>query len=175
MLSLCFFSCLFDGVKGKLVSIFFSTVPLLIILIFNIVLYILTWIRLRTEAKRLKYVLGKDAKTVRASHGAARTMSLFVVAFFVQWWALAVYGTWQLITADVPQLLFQFVTTYSNVGGILNGVVYIIIRRRQASSTKNNKESTSDANASKDHEKGNRVNLDTAKQSAAYSTTSKKY
>lgn len=44
---------------------------------------------------------------------------------------MALYGIWQMI-APVPQSLFQFVTTFSNIGGILNGVVYIIIRRRRA-------------------------------------------
>ena len=57
-------------------------------------------------------------------------MSLFVLAFFIQWWAMTVYGVWQLVK-DVPQLLFNFVTTFSNVGGILNGIVFIIIVRRK--------------------------------------------
>jgi hypothetical protein len=58
---------------------------------------------------------------VQLSHRAAKTMSLFVVAFFVQWLPMSLYGIWQLID-DVPQLLFSFVTTFSNVGGILNGI-----------------------------------------------------
>ena len=167
------YSCYFDGVKGEIANVFFTTVPLLLVLTINIVLYILTWIRLRTEAKRLKYVLGKDAKTVRASHGAARTMSLFVVAFFVQWWAMAVYGIWQLATDDVPQLLFQFVTTYSNIGGILNGIVYIIIRRRKSSATKDNKESSREDIVSQDSGKGPSVSLDNL--NASYSKTLEKY
>ena len=57
-------------------------------------------------------------------------MSLFVAAFLIQWWAMALYGISQLV-AIVPQALFQFVTTFSNVGGILNAIVYIIIRRRK--------------------------------------------
>lgn len=124
--------CYFDGVKGKITNICFTTAPLLIILLINIVLYILTWQRIHVESKRLKDVLGKKARAARASHRAARTMSLFVTAFFVQWWAMALYGVWQLVDENlVPQALFQFVTTFSNVGGILNGIVYIIIRRRK--------------------------------------------
>ena len=167
------YSCYFDGVKGEIVNVFFTTVPLLLVLTINIILYILTWIRIHKEAKRLKYVLGKDAKTVRASHGAARTMSLFVMAFFVQWWAMAVYGIWQLATDDVPQLLFQFVTTYSNIGGILNGIVYIIIRRRKSSATKDNKENSRDDIVSQDSGKGPSVSLDNL--NASYSKTLEKY
>ena len=33
--------------------------------------------------------------------------SLFVTAFFAQWWAMALYGIWQML-ATVPQTLFQF-------------------------------------------------------------------
>lgn len=107
----------------------------------NIVLYFLTWQRISVEGKRLKNALGKNAKSIRASHQAARTMSLFVTAFFAQWWAMALYGTWQLIDENVPQALFQFVTTFSNIGGILNGIVYIIIRRRKTRAIKDTEES----------------------------------
>lgn len=131
-----YFSCYFDGVKGKITNICFTTIPLLIILVMNIILYFLTWQRISVEAKRLKNALGKNAKSIRASHQAARTMSLFVTAFFAQWWAMALYGMWQLIDENVPQALFQFVTTFSNIGGILNGIVYIIIRRRKTRAIK---------------------------------------
>ena len=165
---------MFDGVKGEIANIFFTTVPLLLIFISNVILYALTWVRLRSEAQRLKYVLGKDAKTVRASHSAARNMSLFVVAFFVQWWAIAVYGTWQLLSDVVPQLIFQFVTTYSNVGGTLNGIVFIIIRRRNRLNKKD-KESTGDENVSEESRKGNKVTQDIQKQDVTYSQTIEKY
>ncbi|KAJ8310604.1 hypothetical protein KUTeg_012469 [Tegillarca granosa] len=132
--------CYFDGVKGKITNICFTTIPLLVILVMNTALYFITWQRIRVEGKRLKNVLGNSAKSIRASHQAARTMSLFVIAFIAQWWAMALYGTWQLIDENVPLALFQFVTTFSNVGGILNGVVYIIIRRRKLRAIKDTEE-----------------------------------
>ncbi|KAK3093666.1 hypothetical protein FSP39_018658 [Pinctada imbricata] len=144
--------CYFDGVKGELANIFFTTVPLLLILSINIVLYCLTWHRIHDEAVRLQDSLGKDARMIRASHKAARTMSLFVAAFFVQWWAMALYGIWQLV-AEVPQTLFQFVTTFSNIGGILNGIVYIIIRRRKLMGPKESSGSREDI-VSQDSGKG---------------------
>ncbi|XP_062593169.1 uncharacterized protein LOC134254648 [Saccostrea cucullata] len=123
--------CYFDGVKGEVANLFFTTVPLLTVLLMNIIVYGLTWKRIRSESKRLQHTLGQEAATIRASLQAAKTMSLFVTAFFAQWWAMALYGIWQML-APVPQTLFQFVTTFSNIGGILNGIVYILIRRRRA-------------------------------------------
>lgn len=130
---MCFIysSCYFDGVRGTITNIFFTTVPLLLVLTINIITYSLTWYKIRMESKVLRETLGRKAATVIASHQIAKTMSLFVTAFFIQWWAMAFYGIWQLITNNIPQIIFQFVTTFSNVGGILNGVVYIIIRRRK--------------------------------------------
>ena len=125
------FSCYFDGVTGEIANLFFTTVPLTLILIMNVILYFLTWKRIKKEEPKFKGIDGREAKRVRASHRAARTMSLFVTAFFIQWWAMCAYGIVQISSEiEVPIQLFQFVTTFSNVGGILNGIVYMIIRRR---------------------------------------------
>lgn len=97
----------------------------------NSTLYILTWFRLRAEEPRFKNLAGDDARIIRASHKAAKCMSLFVMAFFIQWCAMAIYGVWQIVDHSVPMTVFQFVTTFSNIGGILNGIVYFIIRRKQ--------------------------------------------
>ena len=44
---------------------------------------------------------------------------------------MSVYGIVQVSSRiEVPIELFQFVTTFSNIGGILNGIVYYVIRRR---------------------------------------------
>ena len=59
-------------------------------------------------------------------------MSLFVTAFIIQWWAMGAFGVIQLVVSEVPFAFFQFVTTFSNIGGILNGIVYIIIRYRKS-------------------------------------------
>jgi hypothetical protein len=124
-------SCFFDGVKGKNMNVFFTTVPLLTVLVLNSVFYVLTWWRIYQEGKRLRDIVGENAAVIKASHKAARAMSLFVTAFFAQWLAMAVYGAWQL-ASEVPQILFQAVTTFSNLGGVLNGIVFIIIKKRQS-------------------------------------------
>lgn len=123
--------CYFDGVKGKVANICFTTVPLLIILVMNIVLYVLTWKRIHDQTEVVKQSYGKMSASMSASHRAAQAMSLFVVAFFIQWWAMAFYGIWQLVNENVPQPVHHFVTTFSNIGGCLNLGVYFLIRRRQ--------------------------------------------
>ena len=74
-------------------------------------------------------------------------MSLFVIAFIVQWWSLAFYGLWHLINKNIPQSVFQLLTTFANTGGFLNLIVYIIIRRRKSShAAEVSSSSTSDRN-----------------------------
>lgn len=128
MLNVCC-SCYFDGVKGTIANLLFTTVPLVLVLVMNTILYTLTWIRIHKETNRLH--LGDHSQLMSANFTAARNMSLFVVAFFVQWWPAAVFGVWAYVSPiSVPQLLFHFLTTFCNTGGILNLIVYIIIRRR---------------------------------------------
>ncbi|XP_045206524.2 uncharacterized protein LOC123558712 [Mercenaria mercenaria] len=123
--------CYFDGVKGKVANICFTTIPLLLIVIVNTILYILTWKRIRDETETFEKSVHDMSASMRASHRAARAMSLFVAAFFIQWWAMALYGVWGLVDENVPQPIFHFVTTFSNIGGCLNLGVYLLIHRQQ--------------------------------------------
>ena len=117
--------------KGKLTNILFTTVPLVLVLTLNIVLYVLTWSRIHSQTQEIKKTLGTMSVNMKASHRSARAMSMFVAAFFIQWWALPLYGVWGLVNDDVPQAIFHFVTIFSNIGGVLNLGVYLIIRRRK--------------------------------------------
>jgi hypothetical protein len=117
------------------------------VLTMNIILYLLSWYRMHQETRQLKYSLGKSSQALRLSHRAAKTMSLFIVAFFVQWFPMSLYGIWQLID-DVPQLLFNFVTTFSNSGGILNGIVFIIILKRKTANPESGNKSSDEVNIS---------------------------
>ncbi|XP_062593175.1 uncharacterized protein LOC134254654 [Saccostrea cucullata] len=122
--------CAFDAVKGTLASIFFVTVPITTVLVINVVLYTLTWWKIHVESKRIKAMLGTEAQTVRASYNAAKLMSLFVTVFFIQWWALGIVSVWQNFS-KVPQEFFTVIVIFTNLGGVYNGAVYIIIRRRR--------------------------------------------
>ncbi|OWF36020.1 hypothetical protein KP79_PYT26058 [Mizuhopecten yessoensis] len=122
--------CFLDGVTARISNIVLTTGSMCLILTTNTVLYALTWCRITSEAKRLESTLGGASASVKASHRAARNMFLFLTAFFVQWWALAVNGIWFLFAVP-PVVLFQIVTTFSNIGGVLNLLVYLVIRHRR--------------------------------------------
>lgn len=107
---------------------------MLLVLTMNIVLYVLTWTRIHKQTREIKQTLGTMSANMKASHRSARAMSMFVAAFFIQWWALPLYAVWGLVDDDIPQVIFHFVTIFSNIGGVLNLGVYLIIRRRKGNS-----------------------------------------
>lgn len=59
---------------------------------------------------------------------AARTMSLFVLVFIIQWGAAAVYGAWTMLDDHIPLEIVFPVMTFSSLGGLLNGIVYLNMR-----------------------------------------------
>ncbi|XP_062580350.1 uncharacterized protein LOC134242277 [Saccostrea cucullata] len=102
------FICYFDGVKGTVANFLFTTVPLTIILVLNSILYSMTLRNIYLKEKELKKTLGKQALTTRMRHAAARAMSVFVLVFLIQWWAMAVYGLWSFIEPEaVPAPIYH--------------------------------------------------------------------
>ena len=93
-------------------------------------LYILTWTKIRRETRLLNQNLGQNLQSRKATIKAARSMSLFVVAFFLQWWSAGVYGAWGLF-GTVPVAFFHVVTTFNNIGGLMNLMVYFIVHRKE--------------------------------------------
>lgn len=121
------FSCFFDGVKGSLGNLLYTTIPIIIVFLMNIILYILTWIRVHRQDKISRSL----HSSVSASSRVAKSMSLFVFVYFVQWWPLFIFGVWGLLHDTVPQALMHCLVIFSNTGGILNLIVYSSIRNRQ--------------------------------------------
>ena len=147
--------CFFDGIKGRIYDAFFVSLPIVAIIIFNIVLYSLTWQKIRNVEMNFKSVCGRKTSTVRKSEQAVKKMSLFVLVFFIQWIPCAVYCVWYSIARDVPMLLIQFGTTFTNIGGVLNAIVYFFIRPK--SNARDNSEITRKNVVSKAGSTGNHV------------------
>ncbi|KAH3808226.1 uncharacterized protein LOC127835162 [Dreissena polymorpha] len=126
-------TCFMDSVKGTLATICFTTVPLTIVLVMNMVLYILSWKRIHDQCREVSLTLGTMSAAMQGSHRAARAMSMFVTAFFIQWWAVAFYGVWGLASRQIPQALFHVLTIFTNLGGILNLIVFAVITRSTSS------------------------------------------
>ncbi|XP_037078786.1 uncharacterized protein LOC119099812 [Pollicipes pollicipes] len=140
--------CYFDAVHGTVASLIFTTMALGVVLVSCAVLYVFTWLKIYREARHNERVLGHSALS-GAVLAAAKTCLLLVAAFFVQWWAMALYGTWQLVQPP-PQLLFQFVTTFSNTGGVLNLIVFCIIYRRRKARREMRETNTAGSNTTND-------------------------
>lgn len=122
------YSCL---VKPGLATFLLTTIPCIVILAVNTTLYLLTWFHIRRDAQRIKSIIGTQAQSGTAYIQAAKTMTLFITVFTVQWWAVAVYGIWQIVTDDVPPLVYIFVVVFTNIGGCLNLVVYLSILKKR--------------------------------------------
>ncbi|XP_052225132.1 uncharacterized protein LOC127840756 [Dreissena polymorpha] len=124
--------CAFDQVKGRMSNFLFNTIPIIIITAVNIILYILAWKRIRDEARETKQVLGNDNSHIaimKRSHRAARNMSMFVVAFFAQWSGVAVHAVCGLVTPHIHMVLYFLIVFFANIGGLLNLIVFLIIRK----------------------------------------------
>ncbi|XP_060587117.1 uncharacterized protein LOC132742665, partial [Ruditapes philippinarum] len=137
--------CGFDPIKGGITQILFTTVPLLIIISANIILYILTWKRIKEHVAGITESL-KTSSVTDKSRYAARNMSLFVLAFFIQWFACAVFSIWLFFDKNVPMFLIIANTTITNLGGTLNLGVCIILRHRDKECDRKGKECQSKEN-----------------------------
>lgn len=102
----------------------------MVIIVMDIALYILTWKRIRDQASAIKEVIN-NTTTLHASRKTARTMSLFVTAFLIQWVFIGVYFFWDWIDSQVNPVMLYFVVTFPNLGGCFNLVVILIIRRKR--------------------------------------------
>lgn len=118
-------------VKPGLATLLMTIVPFILILLVNTTLYLLTWFHIRRDAHQIRSVIGEQAQSGTAYVKAAKTMTMFVAVFTVQWWAVTVYGIWQIITNDVPSIVYIFVVVFTNIGGCLNLIVFINIQKKR--------------------------------------------
>ncbi|WAR16443.1 hypothetical protein MAR_031037 [Mya arenaria] len=77
-------ACFFEAINGRVAYLVLITIPITTILVVNVGLYILTFIKIRIYVRAIRQNIGNIASTVGSHIRAARNMSMFVVAFFVQ-------------------------------------------------------------------------------------------
>ncbi|WAR16845.1 hypothetical protein MAR_031439 [Mya arenaria] len=125
--------CHFDAVNGKVGGLVLITIPLTTIMVVNVLLYILTFIKIRIEVIAARECLGKMTSTAHRHIRAARNMSMFVVSLFVQWSIIALVGTWVMFgdkSSRLPEILYFFIIVLTNIGGVLNLIVYLAIFKK---------------------------------------------
>ncbi|XP_052067164.1 uncharacterized protein LOC127706548 [Mytilus californianus] len=123
-------SCHFDAIKGADLLFFYSTMLTFVVIVVNSILYIATWIRIYKESTEIANTLGSAAQSIKCVHKSARNMSLFVAVFLIQWFPLAVYSITALL-GEIPEVIMYLAISFTNIGGVLNGMVFIIIKRRK--------------------------------------------
>ncbi|KAL4217514.1 hypothetical protein ACF0H5_023963 [Mactra antiquata] len=119
-------ACCFDSVKGQL-AVWFTTVPSILIIVVNIILYALTWKRIRHQTTVIKKWI-PTTMTARNTQKTARRMSLFVVVFVLQWFPVSVHSLWNLIQPVHP-IMLHIAVIFPNLGGCFNLAVCLLIRR----------------------------------------------
>ncbi|XP_052762000.1 uncharacterized protein LOC128204638 [Mya arenaria] len=122
--------CCFDAVNGQVGSLVLITIPIAAIMLANVLLYILTFIKIRIEVIAARESLGKMTSTAYRHIRAARNMSMFVASLFVQWSFIVVVGIWNMFvdnSAEVPVFLNFFIMVLTNSGGVFNLIVYLAV------------------------------------------------
>ena len=101
------------------------TIPMTTLFIINIICYTATWFKIYTQSKNSQIM---NDRSRRRHHRVAKIMMLFVLAFFIQWWSLTLYGVWPLFCDKKPLVLLALGSIFCNLGGVWNAGVYILIR-----------------------------------------------
>ncbi|XP_033759098.1 uncharacterized protein LOC117341350 [Pecten maximus] len=121
--------CFFDIVNG-IISYVIVAILMILILIINTVLYGLTLFRIRKDTKETEKSLGPRIEATHRTQRAARNMFLFLIVYFIQWLPASLLSV-AVIFPNPPDFMIHLVVTFSNIGGVLNGIVYYVIRRRR--------------------------------------------
>ena len=79
---------------------------------------------------------GYEERVMKRAHKAAKNMILVIIAFLVQWSASTVYGIWRAANVPMTLPLLQTAMISANIGGILNGIVFAILRHQKRSQNK---------------------------------------
>ncbi|XP_043203185.1 uncharacterized protein LOC122371134 isoform X1 [Amphibalanus amphitrite] len=126
--------CYLDPIKGSLFLMAFTTIFLIGVGLFNLVFYAVTVIRLRVADQHNRKQLGSRTQLGRSVNKTAWTCTYFIVSFFAQWLPMILYGAWAM-RGHPPFELFMAVTTFTNLGGFFNLLLfsYIRLKKRRAS------------------------------------------
>ncbi|KAK3106986.1 hypothetical protein FSP39_004474 [Pinctada imbricata] len=136
----------FCGISGRIANLFFSVVPQLFVLVACSILYAVTWYHISKETKTIQASLGQATQSVQSSRLAARNMSLFVAVFFIQY-APSGISSIVMMRGDINPIAVPVVLAFTNIGGVLNCIVYLVVRKKGSKvnptqNSSNNKEAT---------------------------------
>ena len=126
--------CYLDPIKGRLFLMAFTTIFLIGVGLFNLVFYSVTVMRLHIADRTNRKQLGSRTQLGRSVNKTAWTCTYFIVSFFAQWLPMILYGAWSM-RGQPPFQLFMAVTTFTNLGGLFNLLLfgYMRLKKRRSS------------------------------------------
>ena len=96
--------------------------------------YVTIWVKIRTSAAAASDDTVSKGRRQQINR-SGRIMTIFVLAFLVQWWPWAVQAIWAYFEFP-PLWLIVAVSSLCNVGGIINSFAYTFMRIRYKSEKK---------------------------------------
>ena len=89
--------------------------------------YFIIWMKMRASGPAPSTEVDMERK--RKYHRSARVMLLFVVAYILQWWTWVVNAIWAKV-GEPEAWIVVLVVFFCNMGGVFNGFVYTVMRRK---------------------------------------------
>ena len=90
--------------------------------------YVAVWIKIYRTTKLLEDVGQSTAQNHVRTQRTAKTMTLFVFSYMVQWSPYMTYTVWSYFSLPPPELLIITVIIL-NMGGVYNSFAYTIMRK----------------------------------------------
>ncbi|XP_037075041.1 uncharacterized protein LOC119096309 isoform X2 [Pollicipes pollicipes] len=123
--------CYLDPVKAPLFLMTFTTLFLIGVGVFNLMFYTVTVVKLHIADRDNRKQLGSRTQLGRSVNKTAWTCTYFIVSFFVQWLPMIIYGACTIRGGSPPFSLFMAVTTFTNLGGLFNLLLFTYIRLKK--------------------------------------------
>lgn len=101
-----------------------------LIILSTTVLYILICIKAYKQSKKIDAVSKKESLAKKRTLSIAKHASLVISAFFFQFGVFILDGIWRVI-ATPPHWVYFLITIMSSSGGIVNSIVFYVIRKEQ--------------------------------------------
>ncbi|XP_063422385.1 uncharacterized protein LOC134706936 [Mytilus trossulus] len=122
--------CNYDAVKGSISHLVIVSIGFTLIILSTIVLYILICIKAYKQSKKIDAVSKKKSLAKKRTLAIAKHASLLITAFFFQFGVFILDGIWRAIETP-PNWVYFLTTIMSSSGGIVNSIVFCVIRKEQ--------------------------------------------
>lgn len=125
-----FFSCNFDGVTGWLAHTIIVSVGYTLLILASGILYIFICLKIYKQTKKLEVATKKEFLAKKRTLSIARHSSLLILSFLVQFGVFIVDGIWNAVETP-PSWIHYIIVAIASCGGIVNGIVFYIIRKQK--------------------------------------------